>query len=95
MVTMHVRFRFLLAAAAANSMSAGLGLPSIASADPEWVAPGPAGGCPAGYHLGSHDRHCWRDGGHSGRKWIPTGPDGGCPPGYHPGTHDRRCWRND
>lgn len=92
---MQVRLRFLLAAAAAISMSGALSLPSIASADPEWIPPGPAGGCPPGYHLGAEGHRCWRNGGAHGARWIPTGPMGGCPPGYHPGTHDRRCWRND
>jgi len=85
MVTMHVRFRFLLAAAAAISMSAGLGLPSIASADPEWVAPGPAGGCPPGYHLGAYGHWCHIDRGWRGRS---------CPPGWHLGRYGRRCHPN-
>jgi hypothetical protein len=74
--------RLIAVAAAAVSLTGGLTAP--ASAAPGWVAPGPAGMCPPGYHLGAYGHWCHRDG------WRGRP----CPPGWHLGVYGRRCHRN-
>jgi hypothetical protein len=64
---------------------------------PQWVWPGPAGGCPAGYYLGPGRAKCGLNGGGpspAAPRWVLPGPYGGCPPGYHLGPGRAKCWLN-
>jgi hypothetical protein len=91
------RFRLLLAIG-------GLGLSLTAGgayAQPQYVRPGPQGGCPAGYYTHPGWARCWLHGngpsdnaGPPDARWTSPGPEGGCPRGYYRPPGWSRCWLN-
>jgi len=82
---MDTRMRFAACVAAALALAGPVSMPASAPAAGVWVRPGPAGGCPPGYHLGAYGHWCHIDRGWRGRS---------CPPGWHLGRYGRRCHPN-